>query len=170
MNKERTTRRQRILNILSNLPARGFNWISGGAMLAMMLVLVANILLRAVANQPILGTIELIQYLMAFVVFFAIAYTQVYRRHIRVDVLSTRFPKKLAAVFDVIATLLGLVLFGLVSWQSAIYGMQLLDSGIISMAFGFREGWFYFVVTFGSVLFCLVLLAHLIESLRKVRK
>jgi TRAP-type C4-dicarboxylate transport system permease small subunit len=114
--------------------------------LAMMVLLVANIIMRAIWRAPILGAIELTGYLMAFVVFFAIAYSQVYRRHIRVEVLASRFSRRTLAVFDVISAILGIVLFIVIAWQSALYGLQLIGANLVGMALGMKEGYFYFVV------------------------
>jgi len=160
----------RIASWVSNLPTLGAQWLSGGALVAIVFLVTADVIMRAVFNQPITGSYELSQLMMVFVAVFAFAYTQVFRRHISIPVLAERFPKRVQAVLESINWLVGSVLFGLVAWQSAIHGITLIEAGLLTLALEIPVGPFYFVIVAGCTLFSLVLLANFIESLPKVRQ
>lgn len=164
------SRIQHIAGKISNLPTQGFVWISGGALVLIVLMISADVILRATLNKPIKGSYELSQLIMVFVASFALAYTQVHRSHIAIPVLTERFPKRVQAVLESIGWIVGCVLFALVAWQSAVHGVRLINAGAETLALLIPLGPFYFVVTAGCALFSLVLLANFVESLTKVRK
>jgi TRAP-type C4-dicarboxylate transport system permease small subunit len=56
-------------------------------MVSMMLLVAAEVFLRYFFNSPILGTTEIIEFMMVVLVFFGLAYTQTRKGHIGVDVV-----------------------------------------------------------------------------------
>lgn len=160
----------RIASKISNLPTRGFQWVSGGALLAIVFLVTTDVITRATINKPIAGSYELSQLIMVFVAMFAFAYTQVYRSHIAIPVLVVRFPKRVQAVLDSISWIVGCVLFALIAWQSTIHGIRLWEAGQKTLTLGIPVGPFYFVVVAGCILFSVVLLANFIESLPEVKR
>jgi TRAP-type C4-dicarboxylate transport system permease small subunit len=52
-----------------NLVSRWFNYLGVGVLTIMMLLTVSDVLLRFVFNRPILGTLELTEYMMVPVVY-----------------------------------------------------------------------------------------------------
>src|SRR3989304_943515 len=80
----------RLGQYLLSLSTAGLNLAGGAALLVMMLLVGADISGRRVLNKPIPGTFEVTEFLIAFVVFFALAYTQKAGGHVRVLVLTSR--------------------------------------------------------------------------------
>lgn len=171
MDKGHRLRIQPIIDRMTNLPVSGrFNWISAFALLAIIALVAANIVGRAAFNSPIAGTYELSQFLMVIVVFTAISYTQVRKGHIALEILVKRFPVKVRAILQSVTLVVGIVLFALMSWRSIMYGVRLLEGHETSMVLKIPQGPFLFMVAFGCILFCVVLLAQFIESLGMLKK
>jgi TRAP-type C4-dicarboxylate transport system permease small subunit len=66
--------------------------IAGIAAFGLMLLIVANALMRKILNQPIEGTLEIAEAAMPVIVFGAIAFTQLRRGHIRVILVTRHLP------------------------------------------------------------------------------
>jgi len=170
MSEKHLSRVQNIAGKISNLPTRGFSWLSGGALIAIMLLVTIDVITRAIINMPIVGSYELSQLIMVFVAIFAFAYTQVHRSHIAIPVLAERLPKRVQAVLESSAWILGCVLFALVAWQCVIHGIKLWEAGQKTLALDIPVAPFYFAIVAGCVLFSMVLMANFIESLPKVKQ
>jgi len=168
VNEQNVSRLQNIASKISVLPTRGFQWISGVALVSIVFLVTSDVIMRGSLNMPIRGAYELSQIMMVFVASFAFAYTQVFRRHIAIPILVMGFPQKAQAILECTAWLMGCVLYGLVAVYSAIQGINLTESGYVTLALLIPIGPFYSVVTAGCALFSAVLMANFIESLPKV--
>lgn len=77
----------------------------------MMFYITADVGGRYFFSRPIPGTYEVSEMLMVFVVFFALAYTQSSRGHIRAEMLMTILPPRVQVLVDVFAHLVFLSIF-----------------------------------------------------------
>ena len=78
---------------------------------------------RFIFNQPIPGTTELVKTAILPIVFLGVTYTLRKDGHIRTTVLVRRLPKRVAALFTAMGSLLGIVLFALMAyygWEEAV--------------------------------------------------
>jgi len=132
---------------------------------AMMLLTFADVALRYVFNRPISGSYELTEFMMAVLLTFGIAYCAVVKGHVTVDVVVSRFPQRVQAIIDSITCLLGLSLFSLITWQCILYAAEKYGSGHGSVVLEIPIYPFIGLIALGSLVFCLALLAHLIEFL-----
>ncbi len=149
---------------------RVMNFFGLGILCLMMLLTVADVLFRYTLNQSILGTIELTEYMMLIIFFFGFAWCQLNKRHVRIDFLVKHFPRRIQALFDCIAGLLGVSIFSLVAWQGFIGVRDVLEFHKTSDVLKIPAYPFHFVLAFGSSIFCLVLFFELIGSIREVIK
>jgi len=79
----------RIAKILANVSV---------ALLAIMLFLgVTDVLGRYLFNRPVTGTLEIFEILLPGIVLLSLAYTQLNKAHIRVELLFNRFSSRLQA-------------------------------------------------------------------------
>lgn len=85
--------------------------IAGIVTFAMMVLVVANVVMRSFADAPIDGTLELTQSALVILIFLSLALTQYEGGHIHVVVLTQRLPRPLRRVARFLAMLLGLVFF-----------------------------------------------------------
>ncbi len=68
-------------------------------------------------GRPVHGAKEITESTMVLIVFGALAYAQIRRAHIRVELLYTHMGGRVQAVMDVVADLAALVFFGILIWQ-----------------------------------------------------
>jgi TRAP-type C4-dicarboxylate transport system permease small subunit len=134
---------------------------------AMMFLTATDVILRYLFNRPVSGAYELIEYMMAIVVPFGIAYCAYQRGHVAVDLLVVRFSKRLQAAIGTITSFLTLGLFVLITWQNLRYIREQYDSQLTSAVLLIPVYPFIAIVTVGTAVFCLILLRDTIEFLMK---
>lgn len=150
------------LDQISQWLSRLLLWIAAGFLAAMIFLTCANILLRIVW-KPVSGTFELMGYFGAVATAFALAYTQLNKGHIAVDVLSQRFSPGMQRVLGGVNALMGTVFFALVTWRIAAYATVLRKSGEVTETLRIP----YYPFTYGVALGCGVLsLIFLVEFVR----
>ena len=103
--------------------ARKLFWVAGAAIIGMMLLTCADVILRYF-RMPIPGTYELVCFLGAVAVAFAMAYTSLERGHV-----SVSFVVQLVNVFadNVVLEVLGVVVLHL-GIVSALVGLLLAEA------------------------------------------
>jgi len=118
-------------------------------------------------NRPIPGALELTESTMVLIVFGGLAYAQVRRGHIRVELFYLRAGPKIRSAMDIIAASSGIVFFGLLAWQGvneAIYSWQIKEA-----SFGLTRFPLYparTLLAFGSILMLMQLVVDLWEDIR----
>ena len=149
---------------------RVMNLFGLGVLCLMMLLTVADVLLRYTLNQSILGTIELTEYMMLIIFYFGFAWCHIKKRNVRIDFLVKRLPQRIQAFFDCIAVLLGLGIFSLVAWQGFIGAREVWGFYKTSDVLKIPAYPFHLVLAFGSCTFCLVLFFEFVGSIREAIK
>lgn len=150
--------------------SRWFNWVAAGGVVAMMVLTTADVIGRSF-RRPIPGTFEIIGFLCVVVVAFAIAYTQILRGHISVEIVVSRLPQRAQGIIGSIMCLLGLSLFILLAWQSIGLARDVWVSGWVSPTEKIPFFPFIYGIALACVPICLVLLVEFLKSLAKaVRK
>ena len=143
--------------------------VAGAAIVGMMVLTCADIVLR-LFRMPIPGTYELVSFLSAVSVAFAMAHTSVQKGHIAVSVLVQLMPPRLQALVDSLTTSLGILLFALLAWQSYQYGNSLRVAGEVSLTLQLPFYPFVYGVALSAAVVCLVLLSQLRQHVRKAVK
>ena len=152
---------------IANGLAQRLYWIAGAAIVAMMLITCADVVLRYF-RKPIPGTYELVCFLGAVAVAFAMAHTSVERGHVAVSLVVRYFPRRIQGLIDAITNIFGLVLFTLIAWYSLQYASDLRATGEVSLTLELPFYPFVCGVGFSAAAVCLVLLTDLYNSLVKV--
>lgn len=142
-----------------------FAWISGSAVIVMMLLIVINGIKRSFST-PILGTTEIVGWLAAISVSFALGYTQIHRGHVDIDLLVAKFPKGLQKVLRIIVAFLSLGFFSIVAWQLFRYAFSLSANHNVSQTLGVVFFPFVILSALGFLVFALVLLKDLISEFK----
>lgn len=132
-----------------------------------MLLTVANVFLRDVFNKPIRGTPELSEFMMVLVIFLALAWCAITRKHVRVELIVTRFSPRIQMILNSITLLLTLGIFVIITWQSVLESMAVYDA---TSLLRIPHTPFYWVMTIGLGLFSLSILVLLIENITEARK
>jgi TRAP-type C4-dicarboxylate transport system permease small subunit len=152
------------LENISNALNRWSSWISGGLLVAMMMVTVSNLIMIQF-GKAILGASEIVSFLAAPVAALALGYTQINRGHVAIDILVVRLPQRAQAVIDSIMTFISMALFGVATWQIAKLATRYWELGLISETLYMVFFPFIYLVAFGCALLCLVLLLDFLKSL-----
>lgn len=92
-----------------------FGLVAGVILLGVMVLVVANVLLRYLFNAPIAGALELTEGALPIIVFLSLAMTQYEGGHIKVVLLTRRMPAGAQRVALVLALLAGAFFF---AWAS----------------------------------------------------
>ena len=156
-----------IFERIATILARKLYWVAGTAIVAMMLLTCADVILRYF-RRPIPGTYELVCFLGAVAVAFAMAHTSVERGHVAVSIVVRLFPKRIQDLIESITGSFGFAFFALIAWQSVIYANDLRAYGEVSLTLQLPFYPFVYGIGFSAAAVCLVLLADLFKSLMKV--
>ncbi|MDD3619639.1 MAG: TRAP transporter small permease [Desulfobulbaceae bacterium] len=144
------------------------NWIAAAALILMMLLTTLDVVLRLFKNS-IPGTYEIIGLLGAVVASFALGYTSVEKGHIAVDFLVMRFSPRVQALAGAVNALVAAVLFGLITWQSLLYAVDLMKKGQVTLTVQLPIYPFVFGIAAGCGLLALVLAVEFLHDIRTYR-
>lgn len=117
-------------------------------------------------GRPIPGALEFTESTMVLVVFGGVAWAQISRAHIRVELLYFNVGKRMRSLMDIITSLAGIVFFGLLIWQGgteALYSWRIGEatSGLLNFPL-WPARW---ILVFGSALMVAQLFIDLVRDL-----
>lgn len=141
--------------------------VAGSAIVAMMLLTCTDVVLRYF-RKPIPGTYELVCFLGAVAVAFAMAHTSVEKGHVAVTFVVSLLPQRIQGLIESITTSFGLIFFVLIAWQSATYANDLRLSGEVSLTLELPFYPFVYGISFSAAIVCLILLSNLFNNLLKM--
>jgi TRAP-type C4-dicarboxylate transport system permease small subunit len=116
-----------VLRFISKL----LNIIAGIAVTFMMLLTVADVLLRA-GGHPIIGTFEIVSLLLALVIGFGIPQVSLDRGHVYMDFVLEKFSKSGRKVMNTFTRVLCLFLFVFIGYNLFNVGARFHASGEVS--------------------------------------
>jgi len=135
-----------------------FLWIGGIALVLMTAISCMNMGLRMI-GIPIAGIYDLVCYLGALVAALPLAYTQLKKGHIAVDIVSLLLPVRVRRTAVGISYVLGMVFFGAAAWKITSLANILRKSGEVSETLQMPFWPFTYAVaaSCGLMVFCLFL-------------
>jgi len=125
----------------------------------MALVVVVNVVGRFVFHKPIKGTVELVEIMMVFVAFFAVAFAAKQRTHITVGLFVHRFAKPIQKMVLRVGFFLSAVIAGVITYQAianTLYAIRNLYETTPVLYIPFAP--LKFVMAFGCLILFVVLL------------
>ena len=137
-----------------------------GILLAMMMMTVADFVMRYFFRRPIIGSVEISTILMVCVVFLCMAWCALNDGHIRVDIITGKLSTKGRVILNSFDNILTFALALLIAWRSFIEAMSVKDMEVTSPLLGIPRYPFVFVTAFG---FLLLFFAALILFIRNVK-
>ncbi len=140
--------------------------VAVAALGALALVTVIDVAGRYLFNRPLLGAIEMSEFLMVFLSFGALALAEIRRSHISVDFFIGALPERLRTLLDAAGALLGIVFWSFVAWRAAVHAQRVREVGEVSANLTLPTWPFYLVVTVGCGLLAVALIGRLVRSLR----
>ena len=138
------------------------------ALATMMLLTVSDVFMRFTFSRPITGTPEIIEYMMVFVVFLGLGWCALQGRHILVELVVSRFSKKVQITVDIITYLAGLLLCLVMSWQTFLECLLQKRLGYTSQFLKVPTFPFYIVIAVGFAIFFIVITTLLFERVAEL--
>lgn len=135
-------------------------WILGVALIAMSVILLAQILMRALIGNSLTWAEEVARYFYVWSVFLSIGCTIRKRNILKVDLILDLLPKNLRKIMDVIIDLINVVLFAFLAYYSVATVQGVFASGQTSPALEIPMYIIYAIIPVGFVL----------ASLRSIQK
>jgi TRAP-type C4-dicarboxylate transport system permease small subunit len=154
----------KFLEALTNVLNKLLMILGGVAVLALMVLATGNVVLR-IFHFPFRGAYEIVSFLGAIVIAFALGYTQRRKDHIIVEILAERFPKGLQRVVDTFAYIVIAIFFAIVSWQIWVWAMKIYNSHEVSETLKVIYHPFVFAV---SLAFAIMSLTSLVDFLKNI--
>ncbi len=147
--------------------ARWLNWLAAFAVVAVMVIVCINVLARSIFGMPLKGTVDLVSQLGVIVIACAVAYTQVLKGHIRITLFIDKLPNLPRVIISGLIDTIGIIMFGIMSWQTFLFAKQTFDIGELSEVLKIPLTPFAAFVSLGCAALTLVLLIDLINVISK---
>ena len=148
--------------------AQKLDMVAAIAIVAMMSLTCADVVLR-LFRKPVPGTYEIVSFLGAVAVSFAIAHTSAEKGHVAVNLIVRVLPKRVQGIIESIVSLSGIILFALIAWQSVLYGMDCQRTGEVSLTLQLPFYPVIYGVALGTAAVCLVLLVDLVNAIARLK-
>lgn len=133
--------------------------ISWGVLFVMMVMTMADVLLRKFTNITIIGCGEMTEMMMAVVVFCSLAQCEVDDGHIKIDLIMGRVNPKIQALVDTLTQLFCFILFCLITYSTFRHALEIREWEEVSIDLAIPIYPFIFIAASGSGLLALVLLS-----------
>ena len=103
--------------------------IAAAGVMAMCLLVTGAVVVRAVFNWPVVWVPEIVGYLMVALVFLALGETMLAGRHIKIDLVVGRLPRRLREVIELLTLTLSAGVAGFFAWHGVNTMLRSLDYG-----------------------------------------
>lgn len=145
-------------------------YTSSALLVIIMFLVTIDITGRTFFNAPLLGTLEICEFLLAGAVMLGMGHTQSLGGHVMVELLYERMSPRWQKVQNIFSILVGIVIFGLVTWQGGVYALSGYENHLTSDILKIPAWPALFFVPIGSFLFTVELVIELGERLNQSRK
>lgn len=138
------------------------------------LVLMATITLVDIVGSkflgaPLSGGTELVALTQIFAVAGGLAFSELEKRHVRVEILLMLIPAGSRIPFDVFGYVVGATLFGLGAWSAFEHALSVCRSGLKTAILGIPVSPFMFWTSLCCGLMCATIIGELFSSLKTRR-
>ncbi len=135
----------------------------------LMALVVADIFGRKVLNKPIPMSYEVAAFMLVFIVFMGLAYSQRQRAHIRVEFLTLRMSERGRAIMDLVAFTLGIAIYGAIFYQTFKWSYHSFEIGEhVAGLINIPKWPSQFAVAFGALLLSLQFLSDWVNRFAEV--
>jgi len=129
----------------------------------MFLFTLTDVILRAF-GKPVVGDFEIISFLGAVVIGFAIPYTSLMKGHISVDLVLEKLPKKASNGIQIATRILSIALFLWIGWYFVVMSLDLIRTKEVTPVFRLP----YYPISFGLAFSCLIQCFPLFSQMMKI--
>lgn len=140
--------------------------VAVAALAALAVVTVLDVSGRYLLNRPLLGAVEMSEFLMVFLSFGALALAEMRGSHISVDFFVTALPGRARALLEAAAATLGIAFWSFVAWRAAVQAGRVREVGEVSSNLLLPTWPFHLAVTVGCGLLAIALAGRVVRNLR----
>jgi TRAP-type C4-dicarboxylate transport system permease small subunit len=162
-------RRQTELEKIINNIAKVLLAVSAAILTLMMLLTALDVVMRYKFKLPIPGAFELAEYMMAFIVPFAIAYCAEQNGHVSVELFFKKLPKYLQKTLQFTVQLLTMAFAAIMTWQNILYIGETCSDHLASSVLLIPTWPFIIPVAIGMGIYALAILFQLFQSQPEAR-
>jgi TRAP-type C4-dicarboxylate transport system permease small subunit len=138
-------------------------------LLAMMMMTVADVIMRYFFRRPIIGSVEISVVLMVCVVFLSIGWCALNDGHISVDIITGKLSKRGRALLNGFDNIVTLVLALIITWRSFTEAVFVKNMEVTSPLLAIPRYPFVFVTSFGFLLLFLAALILFIKNIKSIK-
>jgi TRAP-type C4-dicarboxylate transport system permease small subunit len=131
----------------------------------MMVLIIADVILRSIFDRPITGTAE-IACLMLLCMALGMAWCAIKERHLKIEILVSLFPPKIQAIVDSVTILAGLFIVIIMAWRNLIAALWRKEIGqVASIILPIPLFPFHLILVLGLVVMCVAMIALVIKKI-----
>jgi TRAP-type C4-dicarboxylate transport system permease small subunit len=132
-------------------------------LVAMVLLTMADVLLRTFFSYPIRGMLELIELGLACTIFIAFPAVFLRDEHLSVDVIDSLVPPALTRILKLAGVVVSLLVLAVMAWSMLPAARNMLEFGDVTSDLSIPKIWYWVPVLFGviaSALACVALIVR----------
>ena len=148
---------------------RGLMWVGIAAAVACMSTTFVDVMSHKLLRRPILGAYDMICLFLLITLSAVGSVTLINDRHLSVNLIVSKFPRRVQAVVETTVTLLSLIVTVAVIWYSILYGLSLMESGDYSYTTGIPLYPSAFIIAAGFVPIALLFFTKAVKSILSLR-
>ncbi len=144
--------------------SRFFTWLCMGFIAALMLLMVAEVLDRAIFNRSIMGSTEWAQVLLLCNM-TALSSSILCNRQIKIDMVTSRLSPKAQVIIDTVMLTLTFATIAFISWQQLSYTIESFTNKIFYNTIGLPQWPFIAMFTFAYAVGALTTLSLVVRKI-----
>lgn len=153
----------KLINNIIHFTRLSTKWIGMITIFVMMAVVTASVIFRGFSN-PFTGQVEVVELLMLTLIMVGLSYTQSEDAHIEIGLIVDRFPIRVQAVFDIIASVLMVAVCIIISIFNFQGFLSYVEIGYTSSVLSIPLFPFKLIVAIGMLLWGIEGILKLIRS------
>ena len=153
--------------LVENL-SRVMDRLAGFCIVLTMLLIVSNIILRAVFKHPLVGTVDFVNILIALTIGLSIAYCAVQDGHIAIEYFVDKMPASVAAVIKLVINFMALIFWGFAASYMIGFAGSMNANGQVAATSQIPLSPVAYIIALGLMAICLVILSQLVNNIYAV--
>ncbi len=148
-------------------PSKYLGYLGAAVLFLMMLLTTVDVACRYLFNSPILGALEITEFMVVTVVFCFLGITQQEKGHVAVDLVKGSLPLRSRRAVDILNRLAALFILGLITWQTLERALELWRMKEYSGTLHIPVAPFVLLVALGCGAMCWELAREMFSSRRE---
>jgi len=141
-----------------------------GILFAMMMLTVADVVLRKLFSKGILGTLEITEFMMVGLVLFTLGRVERLDRNISVDLVMKHMSRRVRLMVEMITRLICFIFFSLVTASVLVYARAMKASHEATVDLWIPRYPFVYAAAVGCAVLALVLLMKCLTDIMEFKK